>query len=809
MKHNFFKLLNHSLGVISAAMLLTVMNSGSPDYFENGNELNTTLSGNQKAVSLPLIFPEPQQFSLSEGNFELNEKTIILLPQNPSENDLHLARLLVKELSDKYGMALKTERVTKLPDNDYILMGSFDNPLVKEYCTRESINVTAKDPGPEGYILKAGKSNIVVAGSDPQGTFYGLQSLRQLIHNGGGSDLRCVDVRDWPDMSFRGIKLYIPGHENIPFYKRFISDFMALYKFNKVIIEVNAVMRFDRHPELNAGWTEFAEELHLSRRSRALGPGGYSQNSTHHDAGDGGILEKDEVRDLVRFSNQYYIEVIPEIPTLAHSFYLLSRHRELADVGNSEWPSTYCPSNPKTYDLLFDVFDEYIEVMQPKMIHIGRDEWWGAPKDYCPLCEGKDYFELFEKDLNKIYDYLAQKGIKVAMWGDHLLENVRGVGYVNRKSPTGYQYQTPGGLPLEMVKNKIPKDILIFNWFFNDQKNDSTLEELGFQQIYGNMLPDMSNWSNRKKLSGVIGGAPSSWAATTEFNFGKDLTGFFLGCANLLWSKKESLDPEEHFETVRRLMPSIHRNLDGIKYPGETGDPVVPVKIDPYFNTSLKDNLSGINLNTLKSGKISNGYQVFDLPGNTSGSGKRIITVGTRGETSMNLPSEVKSIKINEDASSLIFLHACAGEANNEKAYRTIFNFDDTSDLLGWYEIVYEDDYVETIPIRYGYNILEWNVKRSDNYMDWYDRGQGSSQDRYCYKADAVDCSSDMQGNPVSFFAFEWVNKRFGKKIKEINLKGTSNFINSQNKIIENNAIMLAAISIVKKREVPVIDPLK
>jgi hypothetical protein len=197
------------------------------------------------------------------------------------------------------------------------------------------------------------------------------------------------------------------------------------------------------------------------------------------------------------------------------------------------------------------------------------------------------------------------------------------------------------------------------------------------------------------------------------------------------------------------------------------------------------------------------------LPGNTSGSGKRVITVGTRGETGMNLPAEVKSIKIDEDASSLIFLHACAAEANNEKAYRTIFNFDDTSDLLGWYEIVYEDNYVETIPIRYGYNILEWNVKRSDNYLDWYDRGQGSSQDRYCYKADAVDCSSDMKVNPVSFFAFEWVNKRFGKKIREINLKGTSNFINSQNKIIENNAIMLAAISIVKKREVPVIDPLK
>ncbi|MDD4109757.1 MAG: hypothetical protein PHH93_13665, partial [Prolixibacteraceae bacterium] len=357
--------------------------------------------------------------------------------------------------------------------------------------------------------------------------------------------------------------------------------------------------------------------------------------------------------------------------------------------------------------------------------------------------------------------------------------------------------------------NKIPKDILIFNWFFGDQKNDSTLEELGFQQIYGNMLPDMKNWSSRKKISGVMGGAPSSWAATTEFNFGKDLTGFFLGCANLLWSKKESLDPEEHFKIVQQLMPSIHRNLDGIRYPGETGDPVIPIKIDTYFNEAAKNILSGVDLSKLKTGRVTNRYQIFDLPGKISGSGKNVITAGTMGEKETNLVSEVKGIKIDEDVSSLIFLHTCARKANNEKAYRKIYNFDDTSDLLGWYEIVYEDDYIETIPIRYGFNILEWDVKRADNYLDWYDRGQGSSQDRYCYKADAVDCSVDMQENPISFFAFEWINKRIGKKIKEINLKGTSNFVNSQNKIIENNAIMLTAISIVKKREVPVIKPLK
>ena len=67
----------------------------------------------------------------------------------------------------------------------------------------------------------------------------------------------------------------------------------------------------------------------------------------------------------MRFVRQHHVEVIPEIPSLTHSYYLLTRHRELAEVQDAEWPDTYCPSEPKVYDLLFDVLDEYIGVMHP------------------------------------------------------------------------------------------------------------------------------------------------------------------------------------------------------------------------------------------------------------------------------------------------------------------------------------------------------------------------------------------------------------------------------------------------------------
>ncbi len=60
----------------------------------------------------------------------------------------------------------------------------------------------------------------------------------------------------------------------------------------------------------------------------------------------------------------------------------------------------------------------------------------------------------------------------------------------------------------------------------------------------------------------------------------------------------------------------------------------------------------------------------------------------------------------------------------------------------------------------------------------------------------------------MTFFAYEWVNPRFGKKIKEVNLCGSVNFQAQERDYLTvvsspmtSNAILLAGISIVKKRE--------
>jgi hypothetical protein len=639
---------------------------------------------------------------------------------------------------------------------------------------------------------------VVVASNSEAGSLYGFESLRQLITKRTDNIvIPNVKVVDYPQMPFRGIRLYIPGRENISFFKRFIRDFMALYKFNKLILEVNGVMRLDKHPEINVGSIEFANEMNYSRRGRPEGPGNQYQNSSHHDAADGQILEKEEVADLVNYIRKFHIEVIPEIPSLMHSYYLLNRHRELAEIKNAEWPDTYCPSNPDSYKLLFEVFDEYIEVIQPKMIHLGKDEW-RMPVDVCGLCKGKDYRELFVQDIRKIYDHLESKGIRVAMWGDHLLESVRNKGFRDRETKSGFKYKIPGALSPMQVKESIPKDILVFNWFWRDKNNDITLEKFGFKQVYGNFRPNISEWDQRSKWSSVLGGAPSSWAATTEFNFGKDLLYDFLGCGNLLWSG-DSLSDADLIIATRHLIPKIRPYLSGKKLPTEDDNDIVPLDISTHFNATSKRKILEINLENLKSGQI--GAKKFVLSNPNPTENNIAIVVGTGENPKENLPNKVTDINVNDDVSSLIFLHACALQAGNEKGHRKIYNFMDTADLLGWYEVVYKDGFKTTIPIRYGVNILDIEAfKRTDDA--WPEGKTGAPQNVYAYQAGYLECSQNPNESKV-FFAYEWKNPRFGKIIKQISLHGIKSFRNTSDKPIPDNAIVLLAINYSKKRPVP------
>jgi len=746
-------------------------------------------------TAAPLIFPTPRQIAATTDRFALDDQVTIAVPSVASKEDILLAHFLADELGDRFALHLKIKPVTRLEGvKRVILMGTFSNPLVKAYCMQNHVEVSAQNPGAEGYVLQVTSHVVLVAGSDDRGAFYGLQSLRQLTTKENAKlEFRGVSIRDWPDKPFRGVKLYLPGRDNIPFFKRFIRDFVALYKFNTLIMEMNASMRLDNHPELNSGWLEFARDTNYSRRNYPPGmPHGLTPNSSHQDTADGGFLEKEEVADLARWVKQNHIELVPELPSFTHSYYLLTMHKDLAEVPGEKWPDTYCPSNPKSYELLFEVYDEYIDLLKPKMIHIGHDELF-APIGLCPRCGNKDIGERYGEDVKRIHDYVAPKGIQLALWGDMLLQSVRGKGLHEEHAPDGWKYYSAGGMTPEQVERLIPKDILIFNWFWderNAERSEAELDEMGFKQIYGNFAPSIRNYASRSKRSTIIGGAPSAWFATNEIGFGKDLMADLLGTSNILWTGKVA-DGKELSGQIQAMLPAIRVRFRGQPPPSQTETSFAEIKINSSFNMESTEPKLGVDLSGMKTGAVSLGDVSFDL---SESGAKKAILVAADGKQTSGLPQEA-DIRVGEDATSLIFLHAAARRAANLESYRLIWDQKDTADMLGWYEVDYEDGFVTSIPIRYGVNIAEWNWEKRDSSRD------------YAYGADAVPMGGS-ETNPITFFAFEWVNPRLGKVIKEVRLKGTTGFrggdpgwVNDFGPVIPNNGVILKAMSIVRKRQ--------
>lgn len=737
-----------------------------------------------------MILPIPREVKKRRGRLKLDPYVTILVPEVASSSDLFLASFLSAELADAHGVPLRIQHVATIPKNQrFILMGSVSNPLVRQYRASHGVDASADTPGTEGYVVDAGDRGVAVLGSDDSGAFYGLQTLRQIIEpSEDGLSISAQQIVDRPYKPFRGIYLFVPGRRTLPYFRRFVRDVVALYKLNKLIVEMDAGMQFERHPELNSGWIDFTKDMKYTRRGRPAGPHGVFQDSGNMDFTDGGVLEKEEVADMVRYARQYYVDVIPEISTLTHSYYLLTRHRELAEIPSAEWPDTYCPMNPATYRLVFDVMEEYIEVMKPRMVHIGHDEWripWGL----CPSCKGKDPAVLYAQDVNKLYGYLKSHNVEVAMWCDFMLERVRGKGFRHARTPQGYSYHMPGALSPRQVRQLIPKDILMCNWVWDYPKNegeanDIELQNFGFHQVYGNLTPEIQDYERRSQRSSVLGGAPSYWAPTTEFNFGKDMIYNIVGCANLVGSSHR-MDPRDASRQAQTAIPRLRRRVSMELWPSDD-NPTVPLDIGAYLNAPAGgSNVSGIDFGSLRTGTVRAESRKFDLA-NPAEHGSRNAIVVLSGGQHAHSTSEV-AIPVEEDVSSILFLHSSSRAAQNVSSFRETWDNTDTADLLGCYRFVYEDGLAVTTPIRYGVNILEagWGKSHVPGNLVW--------------QADLVDCGK-QQDRPITFFAFEWVNPRFGKPIKEIRLEAISRFKNPQGKIIGDNAIILLAVSVVKKR---------
>lgn len=81
---------------------------------------------------------------------------------------------------------------------------------------------------PEGYYLLVENNRIVLAGYDERGTYYAVQTLRQLLHDG---QLPIIEIKDFPVIRFRGV---VEGFYGTPWSHKARLGQLEFYGRNKM-----------------------------------------------------------------------------------------------------------------------------------------------------------------------------------------------------------------------------------------------------------------------------------------------------------------------------------------------------------------------------------------------------------------------------------------------------------------------------------------------------------------------------------------------------------------------------------------------
>lgn len=408
-----------------------------------------------------------------------------------------------------------------------------------------------------GYRLTVSAQGIRLVASDLRGFVQGIETLIKLIRDG---EIPACEVEDAPFCPFRGVHLFLPAPDQMAFCKRLIKHLLSPMGYNHIIMEIAGAMRFDSHPEINDAFLE------ANRRAEA----GLWPPFPHGGVGGRQVVEKDAIRDLCAYARRYGIEIIPEIQSLGHVQFMTLAHPEiaeraadapvheptderLADVPPNEfYAHCYCPSNPVSYAILFDLIDEIVDVFEPKeYVHMGHDEVYQI--GVCPICRERDPAELFAEDVLRIREHLAARGLKMMIWSD-MLQPVT-------------KYKTPAAI------EKIPQDVVMldFIWYFHVDKDiEDNLLPHGFSVIAGNMYSShYPRYESRIRKAGMIGGQVSAWVQTEEESLAREGKLYdFLYSAQMLWSDTYTAHARYSYDRLLAgILPHLREQLKGVRYP--------------------------------------------------------------------------------------------------------------------------------------------------------------------------------------------------------------------------------------------------
>ncbi len=272
----------------------------------------------------------------------------------------------------------------------------------------------------EAYILEIADSKIKITSKGEKGKFYAEKTLSQMAAMG---KLPCCKIEDAPAFPYRGFMIDSARHmQSIDEIKTYIEA-AARYKFNV----------FHWHLCDDQGWrieSERYPELCVKGAYRDCHGFGSSNMERY-----GGYYTKEQIRDVIAFCKERFIDVIPEIDMPGHTTAVVSTYPELSCRGvqiplettGGIFRNILCAGKEEVFDFCFGILDEVCELFPYDYIHIGGDE---APKERwkeCPHCQKRIKDEGLQNEeqlqgyfANRVIEHLTKKGKKVFAWNETL-----------------------------------------------------------------------------------------------------------------------------------------------------------------------------------------------------------------------------------------------------------------------------------------------------------------------------------------------------------------------------------------------------
>lgn len=516
------------------------------------------------AQELCPIIPVPLSHHKLSGEFGLSNKTTIVIKDNSLKP---LARYLQKE-------ALKTLDAS-------LVIGTSSSSAIELVLNK------VKAPKKEAYALSIKPGKVMISADDPNGIFYGITSLMQIANQSKNSKgvrfLPSWDILDEPKYGWRGMMMDESRHfEGIEKVKSML-DWMAFYKLN----------RFHWHLTDEPGW-----RIEIKKYPRLALVGGIGD--FFNDTKPAQYYTQEQIKEIVAYAAERYIEVIPEIDMPGHATAANKAYPQYSGGGSPGHPDfTFHPGKNSTYHFLTDILREVNVLFPSGLIHLGGDEVsfgnqkWATDTAVVQLMKDNKLANVKEVEtyfMKRMADSLSTLNAKLLAWDEMadvgLNKDQALIFWWRQDKPEQLQKAISNGYKVVLTP-RLP--------FYFDFVQDSTHtygRKWGklynsIKDVYSYTAP-VGNADAAKPL--VLGMQANLWAETVQSTQRFDYLMFprIAALAESAWSSDETKDFPQFMERLKLQLPLYRRA--GLYYynpfkPLENPEPVKVGVQRKLFNT--------------------------------------------------------------------------------------------------------------------------------------------------------------------------------------------------------------------------------